>query len=154
MEDRKTIFEYIGQLFTTFGIMVVIFIVINLLIGSEAGSVSTLFALGPAGLSSSTLLELLLLALIITIAQNIFLSDVLIKNMMLTIRNILFFVTILAAITVFVILFGWFPINNAGAWIGFIVSFAVCTAVSAILMRFEEQAENKKMQEALNKLKK
>ena len=154
MEDRKTIFEYIGQLFTTFGIMVVIFIVINLIIGSEAGSVSTLFALGPAGLSSSTLLELLLLALIITIAQNIFLSDVLIKNMMLTIRNILFFVTILAAITVFVILFGWFPINNAGAWIGFIVSFAVCTAVSAILMRLEEQAENKKMQEALNKLKK
>ena len=154
MEDRKTIFEYIGQLFTTFGIMVVIFIVINLIIGSEAGSVSTLFALGPAGLSSSTLLELLLLALIITIAQNIFLSDVLIKNMMLTIRNILFFVTILAAITVFVILFGWFPINNAGAWIGFIVSFAVCTAVSAILMRLEEQAENKEMQEALNKLKK
>lgn len=154
MEDRKNIFEYIGQLFTTFGIMVVIFIVINLVIGSEARSLSTLFALGSAGLSSAMLLELLLLALIITAAQNIFLSDILIKDMKLPVRNILFFVTILIAIAVFVIIFGWFPVNNAVAWAGFIVSFAVCTAISSVIMRLEEQAENRKMQEALNRLKK
>lgn len=154
MEDRKTIFEYIAQFFTTYGIMVVIFIVINLFIGDNARSVSTLFAIGSDGLSSAMLLELLLLAFIITAAQNIFLSDILIKDMVLILRNILFFVTIMIAITVFVIIFGWFPINEAGAWIGFIVSFAVCTAVSAVFMRLEERAENKKMQEALNRLKK
>ena len=53
MDDRKTVFEYIRQLFTTYGIMVVIFIVINLFIGDEAGRVSSLFALGVAGLSSA-----------------------------------------------------------------------------------------------------
>ena len=74
--------------------------------------------------------------------------------MALIVRNILFFLTIMIAITVFVIIFGWFPINEVGAWIGFIVSFAVCTAVSAVFMRLEERAENKKMQEALNRLKK
>ena len=58
------------------------------------------------------------------------------------------------AIIVFVIVFGWFPIENAAAWVGFIVSFAVCTGVSALLMRLEENAENKKMQDALNRLKK
>ena len=57
MEDRKTIFEYIAQLFTTYGIMVVIFIVINLVIGDNARSVSTLFAIGSDGLSSAMLLE-------------------------------------------------------------------------------------------------
>ena len=154
MEDRKTIFEYIAQLFTTYGIMVVIFIVINLFIGENARSVSTLFAIGSDGLSSAMLLELLLLAFIITAAQNIFLSDILIKDMALIVRNILFFLTIMIAITVFVIIFGWFPINEVGAWIGFIISFAVCTAVSAVFMRLEERAENKKMQEALNRLKK
>ena len=154
MEDRKTIFEYIAQFFTTYGIMVVIFIVINLFIGDNARSVSTLFAIGSDGLSSAMLLELLLLAFIITAAQNIFLSDILIKDMALIVRNILFFLTIMIAITVFVIIFGWFPINEVGAWIGFIISFAVCTAVSAVFMRLEERAENKKMQEALNRLKK
>ena len=154
MEDRKTIFEYIAQFFTTYGIMVVIFIVINLVIGDNARSVSTLFALGSDGLSAAMLLELLLLAFIITAAQNVFLSDILIKDMALIVRNVLFFLTIMIAITVFVIIFGWFPINEVGAWIGFIVSFAVCTAVSAVFMRLEERAENKKMQEALNRLKK
>ena len=113
-----------------------------------------MFTLGSSGLSSAMLIQLLLLAVIITAAQNVFLSDILIKNMALIVRNILFFVTVMIAIAVFVILFGWFPVNEAGAWIGFLISFAVCTTVSAVFMRLEERAENKKMQEALNKLKK
>lgn len=154
MEDRKTIFNYIGQMFSIYGVMIVIFVVINLIIGDNAGSVSTLFSLGKTGLSTATLLELLLLTLIVTAAQSIFLTDVVIKNMALIVRNVLFFATILVAITVFASVFGWFPLNDPAAWIGFIVSFAVCAAVSAFLMRFEENAENKKMQEALNRLKK
>ena len=151
MEDKKTVFEYIGQLFTTYGIMVVIFIVINLVIGNDARQLSTLFALGGNGLSSATLLELLMLALIITVAQNIFLSDILIKNLALIARNILFFLSIMVAIIIFVIVFGWFPVINVGAWIGFIISFALCTAISAFIMHLEEKAENKKMQDALRR---
>ena len=109
MDDRKTIFDYIKQLFTTYGIMVVIFIVTNLIIGNEARSLSTLFALGSAGLSTATLLQLFFLAAIITVAQNIFLSDILIKNLALIVRNILFFVTVMAASTLFIVFFGWFP---------------------------------------------
>ena len=154
MDDRKTIFDYIKQLFTTYGIMVVIFIVINLIIGNEARTLSSLFSLGSAGLSTATLLQLLFLAAIITVAQNIFLSDILIKNMALIVRNILFFVTVMAASTLFIIIFGWFPAGDITAWIGFIVCFAVCTAVSALIMRLSENAENRKMQEALNRLKK
>jgi hypothetical protein len=154
MDDNKNIFDYIKQLFTSFGIVVLLFIVINLIIGDDAGSVSSLFALGAKGLSTATLLQLLILVLIITAAQNIFLSDLVIKNMALVVRNILFFATIMAAITIFAVVFGWFPLNNVAAWIGFIVSFAVCTVISSIIMRLEENAENKKMQDALNRLKK
>ena len=154
MDDNKNIFDYIKQLFTSFGIVVLLFIVINLIIGDEAGSVSSLFALGAKGLSTATLLQLLILVLIITAAQNIFLSDLVIKNMALVVRNILFFATIMAAITIFAVVFGWFPLNNVAAWIGFIVSFAVCSVISSVIMRLEENAENKKMQDALNRLKK
>ena len=74
--------------------------------------------------------------------------------MALIVRNILFFAAIMAAIIVFVIIFGWFPVYNAAAWIGFFISFAVCTAIRAVIMHFEEQAENKKMQEALRRFNK
>ena len=94
MEDKKTIFNYVGQMFSIYGVMIMIFIVINLIIGNEAGSVSTLFSLGSAGLSTATLLELFLLVLIVAAAQNIFLTDILIKNLALIVRNILFFATI------------------------------------------------------------
>ncbi len=154
MDDNKNIFDYIKQLFTSFGIVVLLFIAINIIIGNEAGSVSSLFALGAKGLSTATLLQLLFLVLIITVAQNIFLSDLVIKNMALVVRNILFFATIMAAITVFAVVFGWFPLNNIAAWIGFIVSFAFCSVISSVIMRLEENAENKKMQDALNRLKK
>lgn len=154
MEEKKNVFDYIRQLFTIYGVMVLIFVIFNLIIGDEAKSISTLFSIGSAGLASATLLQLLFMALIITVAQNIFLTDILIKNLALIVRNILFFITIMIAIIAFVIVFGWFPINNVAAWIGFIVSFAVCTGVSAWLMHLEEKAENKKMQEALNRLKK
>ena len=154
MEDKKTVFNYISQLFAIYGVVVAIFVAINLIIGNEAGSVSTLFALGSTGLSTKTLIELFVLVIIVTIADNIFLTDLVIKNMPLLVRNILFFSVILVTITVFAAIFGWFPLDNISSWIGFIVSFSVCAVISSILMRLEENAENKKMQEALKKYKK
>ena len=154
MEEKKTVFNYISQLFAIYGVVTVIFVVINLIIGNEAGSVSTLFSLGSTGLSTRTLIQLFILVVIVTVDDNIFLTDLVIKNMPLVLRNILFFAVILVTITVFAAVFGWFPLDNIGSWIGFIVSFSVCAAVSSILMRMEEKAENKKMQDALNRLKK
>ena len=123
MEERKSVFEYIKELFTCYGIVILIFIAINFFIGDQAGSVSTLFALGSKGLSSAMLLQL-------------------------------FFLTLMVAIIIFAVCFGWFPLNDPASWIGFIVSFSVCSVMSAFIMRLEEKAENKKMQEALNRLKK
>ena len=154
MEDKKNIFDYIRQLFAIYGVMVLIFIVINLIIGNEAGSVSTLFALGSKALSTATLLELFLLGVIVTISTE-HLPDGSSDQEHGTDRQQY---PVLCNDTGrdnrFCSMFGWFPLNNPAAWIGFIVSFSVCAAVSAFIMRLEENAENKKMQEALNRLKK
>lgn len=154
MEEKKTIFDYIRQLFSIFGIIVILHVVLDLLVGDKACEVSTLFSLGSAGLSNHTLIQLFFLALICTLAQNIFLTDTLIKNMPLPVRNILFFATMLISSIIFIILFGWFPVGQFITWLAFILCFCFCTVFSVVISRFEERAEDRKMQEALNKLKK
>lgn len=153
MEQNKTIYNYIGQLFATYGVIVTIFIIFTSIIGESAKDLSSLYRLGGEGLSIGTLIQLLALAGIITLAQILFLTDKWIKNMQLLVRNILFFATICVAIGFFVIIFVWFPIDNIKAWIAFAISFIICTGISVGISKLEENAENKKMEQALKRLK-
>ena len=150
-EDRKSVFGYIAQLLATYGAMVVIFIVFDLCMGKETEGYSTLFELGSRGLTLATLLQLLFLAVLVTIAQVAFLTDLLIKNMNMIARNLLFIIAIFVSIVVFAVLFGWFPVGDLAAWAGFLVSFSLSMAASLFITRFIEKSENKKMQEALDK---
>lgn len=151
MEENKTIFSYLGQIFATFGVIVVIFLVFALVIGNDTSEYSTLFALGSKGLTAATLLEVLLLSVIITLAQVAFLTDKWIKNMGLAVRYVCFFGIIGIVSLTFSVLFSWFPIDNPMAWLGFVISFAICTAIGVVISKLEEKAENKKMEQALKK---
>ena len=151
MEKRKTVFTYISQVFATFGIIVTIFILFSFLIGEGTGEYSTLFRLGKAGLGLSALLELLLLAAVITLVRVMFLTDWWIKNMTIVWRNVLFFLSVLAAIVVMILLFDWFPVDDAAAWGGFLISFILGMGLSILISRLREQAENSRMQAALDK---
>ena len=153
MEDNKTIFNYIGQVFATYGMILFIFIIFGIMIGDNASGYSSLFELGNQGFSIATLLQLFILAVIISVTQIAFLTYKLIKNLSIFFRNVLFFGTIVITFVTFAILFEWFPIDDVKAWIGFVLSFVVCTAISVTISRLEEQAENKKMEQALNKIK-
>lgn len=153
MEDKKTVFYYISQVFATYGIILFIFIIFGITIGEGARGYSSLFELGNQGFSIATLLQLFILAILISIAQIAFLTDRWIKNMSLFFRNVLFLGTVIIAIVLFAIFFEWFPIYDVKAWIGFVLSFIVCTVVSVTISRLEEQAENKKMEQALNRFK-
>lgn len=151
MESKKTIFNYISDVFTMYGVIVFVYILLSLIVGDYVGDFSSLFRLGSAGLSTATLLQLLLLASIIVIAQNIFLADRWIKNMTVVLRNVLFFLTIMVATAVLIVLFDWFPVNNLKAWGGFILSFTISTLISGLLSRLKERAENASLQAALDK---
>lgn len=153
MDEKKTIFNYIAQIFATFGVIVLIFTVFTLVVGENARGYSTLFELGGKGISASVLLQLLLLAFLISVGQVLFLTDAAIKKMPMALRYFFFFLLVMAAVVVFVIVFGWFPMNNISAWIGFALSFIVCTAVSILLTNLAQRAENKKMEEALKRYK-
>ena len=153
MEDNKTIFNYIGQVFATYGMILFIFIIFGIMIGDNASGSSSLFELGNQGSTIATLLQLFILAIIISVAQIAFLTDRWIKNLSILFRNVLFFGIVVLTIVIFAILFGWFPIDDVKSWIGFVLSFVVCTAISVTIRGLKEQAENKKMEQALNKIK-
>lgn len=152
MEDNKTIFNYIGQVFATYGMILFLFIIFGIMIGDNASGYSSLFELGNHGFSIATLLQLFILAIIISIAQIAFLTDRWIKNLSIFFRNVLFFGIVVLTIVIFAILFGWFPIDDVKSWIAFVLSFVVCTAISVAISRLEEQAENRRMEQALNKI--
>ena len=86
----------------------------------------------------------------ITIAQDIFLTDRWIVNMSMIRRNALFFLTVLVVSVIMIIVFQWFPIGDMTAWLGFIVSYALSVLVSVLVTRLRERAENAKMQQALD----
>ena len=153
MEEKKTVFNYISQLFATYGVIVVIFIVFSLVIGNGADKYSALFSYKDAALGIPTLLQLLLLALFITLSQVLFLTDALIKGMSMVLRYILFFVTIMLVMIIMTVVFKWFPVDDPKAWCGFFISFVISMVISALLTRLAEKSENRKMQEALDKFK-
>ena len=151
MEDKKTIFYYIRQAFATYGIIVLAFIIMSIVIGEKTKGYAALFSMGSEGMSMPILLELLLLAVIITLAQVAFLTDTWIMNMSMVTRNILFFVSVLIVIVLMILAFDWFPVREMNAWIGFIISYALSLIISALITRIKERAENSRMQEALDK---
>lgn len=152
MEENKTIFNYIGQTFSTFGVIVALFIILGCIVGDSAGNYSTLFALGKQGFSMNTLFQLLLMSATISLGHTVFLTDRWIKNMPLLLRNICFFLTVIIAAVCFSCVFSWFPIDNIDAWIGFLISFAICSVAGIVVGRLKEQTENRKMAKTLDRI--
>ena len=151
MEEKKTVFYYVRQAFATYGVIVLVFAIMSIVIGERTKDYAALFSMGNAGMSMPILMELLLLAVIITLAQVVFLTDTWIMNMSLMIRNVLFFVTVLIVIVFMILAFNWFPTGDMTAWLGFIISYALSMIISALITILKERAENTKMQEALDK---
>ena len=150
MEEKKTVFYYVRQAFATYGVIVLVFAIMSIVIGERTKDYAALFFMGNAGMSMPILMELLLLAVIITLAQVVFLTDTWIMNMSMIRRNALFFLTVLVVSVIMIIVFQWFPIGDMTAWLGFIVSYALSVLVSVLVTRLRERAENAKMQQALD----
>ena len=147
MEENKSIFK----VFTVYGVVILIHVIIGLIVGQDASEMSTLFSLGSEGLAMSTLLQLFALSVIVIVLQTLFLTDKLIKNMSIVPRVIGMFVSVTCAIIVFVVVCKWFPVGDAIAWVGFFVSFAICSCAGIVFSRLREKADNQKMDDALKK---
>lgn len=153
MEEKKTIFDYIGQVFLLFGIIIGILNIFCVLVGEDAKAISTMFALGSNGLSVQTTLQFFLVSVCIVIAKYIFFTDRVIKKMSMVIRAVSMVSVVLIIILIFILICGWFPVDMWQPWLMFFLCFGVSFAVSMAVMILKERMENRKMEEALARLK-
>ena len=153
MEDRKTLFDYAGQVFIIFGFSIVTLNLFCVLVGEYAQDVSSIYSMGNKGLSTATMMQFLGVSVCITGLRFLFFTDRIIRQMSITMRTVCMLLSIIVLIMVCVIMFGWFPIDMWQPWAGFLITFALCFAGSMCVTRFKEKSENRKMEEALQRLK-
>ena len=153
MEEKKTIFDYCAAVFITFGFGILVLSIFCVLVGEEAWEVSSLYAMGKEGLSIATILQFFGMSICITLLRLLFFTDSLIKRMSVTGRTICMLLCIIGLIVICAAAFGWFPVNMWQAWAGFAVSFGICFAGSCLIMLMKERLQNRRMEEALARLK-
>lgn len=154
MEERLTFFTYIKEVLKVYGLTVVIFILFAEVIGESALGHSSMFSLGREGLSMDTLLQLLGFILCVVALEFLFIKSRVIKIASVAVRSILFLMSTVILVAGCAVWFGWFPAGEVKAWIGFGISFAICMVISFIFSYLEEKSENKKMADALERVKK
>ena len=153
MDKRFTIFGFLAQVFMIYGITTGLLNIFCMLFGNVAEGYSTMFSLAGAGVSVATSLQFLLAVTVVIVLRMVFMSDMLIKNMPLGARIAAMFISVFAVTIGCVLLFGWFPADDPLAWVMFVVCFALSCAVSVIISTAAERQENRKLDEALKRIK-
>jgi hypothetical protein len=153
MDKKNGLLDYLSQVFMNFGITVAILNVFCMIFGEEAQTMSTLFQLGKDGLAVATMMQFLLAILLINGLRVVLMTDLLIKKMPLVLRIVAMFAGCFGITTVSVIVFGWFPVADALAWVMFVGCFIISCAISTGISVIAEKQENRKFEEALKRFK-
>lgn len=153
MEKRKTIFDYFAQVFTIFGITMLVINIFCYLFGDSAKEISAMFALGSQGVPLPVAFEFLCVSAMITVFRFVFFTDALIQKMPLWLRTACMLASVVLVIALFIMAFHWFPINMWQPWAMFFLCFGVFFLGSYLVMAVKEKTENRRMEEALQKLK-
>lgn len=153
MEKKKTVFDYLAQVLTIFGFSMLLLNIFCLAFGSSAQNISTMFALGSRGIPAKTVFQFLCLSILIVGARFIFFTDSIIKRMSIRCRTICMLTAVIIIITTFVAAFHWFPVNTWQPWAMFLLCFGLSFLGSYFVMTMKEKTENRRMEEALRRLK-
>lgn len=153
MRDNKTVFDYLGQTLILFGFTMTVLNIFCIFFGDSAVGYSSIFELGSRGISVKTAAQFLGVSAIISGMRFIFFSDIIIKKMPIGLRTACMLTGVIIVIAGFTAAFKWFPVNDRKPWIMFFICFGISFLGSWLVMVAKEKTENKKMAEALRKLK-
>ncbi len=153
MIKRSSIFDYLTNVMVIFGITVIILGVFCVLFGEDAVTVSSIFKLENNGLAIDTLAQFLSISFLISGIRWLFFTDRIIKKLAIFYRSILMFLCVISVVAIFVGVFNWFPVDMVMPWIMFFISFFVCATVGVGISVLKERSDNKRIQEALDRLK-
>lgn len=154
MLKKRTIFDFFANVLIIYSISTISILTFCFIFGENAKDISTIFQLGNKGLSINTMFEFLILSIFISATKWLFFTDIIIKNLSLTKRTICMFGMVIIFVGIFVAIFKWFPVTMPLPWIMFFICFFICTVISIIITTLKDKSENKKMEDALERLKK
>lgn len=153
MIRKNTIFDYLTHVMVVWSISMLSLCLFCFLFGQEAKGYSSIFALGNAGLSLVTMMQFFALAIITTGLRWIFFTHIFVKRLAIMVRSIFMFMGVIVSVGIFAAVFGWFPVDQIIPWGMFLLSFFVCAAVSVVVSVIKEKTDNRKLQEALERMK-
>lgn len=153
MEEKKTIFDYLSQVMIIFGFTILILNIFCLIFGSSAENFSAIFALGSQGVPVGISFQFLCVAALIVGVRFVFFTDVLIKRLPVWLRIICMLTAVVIIIACFAFIFHWFPADMWQPWAMFFICFGISFVGSCFIMAIKEKAENRRMEEALQRLK-
>lgn len=153
MEEKRTVFDYLAQVLIVFGFAILMINVFCLIFGGSAKEFSDMFELGNQGIPTKIVFQFFCVSVLIVGVRFIFFTDIIIKKMPIWLRTICMLTAIVIIIAAFVILFHWFPADMWQPWAMFFICFVISFLGSYFVMVIREKVENKRMNEALQRLK-
>ena len=153
MEEKRTVFDYLAQVLIVFGFAMLMLNVFCLVFGNSAKEFSTMFELGNQGIPVKIAFQFLCVAALIVGVRFIFFTDIIIKKMPIWLRTVCMLASIVVIIAAFVIAFHWFPADMWQPWAMFSICFGISFLGSYFVMAVREKIENKRMEDALQRLK-
>ena len=153
MEEKKSIFDYLAQILLVFGFTMAVMNSLCWFFGDSAKGISAMFALGSQGVPIETAFQFFCISVLITGVRILFFTDVFIKGMPVWLRTICMLTIIVVIIAVFAVAFQWFPAGMWQPWAMFLLCFGISFFGSYLVMSIKEKTENRRMDEALRRLK-
>lgn len=153
MEEKRNIFDYLAQILIVFGFAILMLNIFCLAFGDSAKEFSAMFELGNQGIPTKIVFQFLFVSVLIVSVRFIFFTDIIIKKMPIGLRTVCMLTAIVVIIAAFVIAFHWFPVNMWQPWAMFLVCFGISFIGSCFVMAVKEKLENRRMNEALQRIK-
>jgi len=124
--------------------------VISSFADTELPTYSGFFSLYMGGMSYGSIIQLFGLSVVLGILLLIFISDIFLEKILLLRRYMFFLISALIAISLFVLVFGWFPPDAWQGWVAVWGSFAVFSCVSMIPAFIKARREDREYEKALS----
>ena len=161
MEEKNTIRKYLLETITsvfTFALLGVAvagwlldnFMPQEFIHNTESSFVGSFFVVGMGGLHYEGIFQLLGLSVVLAILLLIFMSDRFLSKYMLLWRYLFFLGSALISISMFVLVFGWFPPNVWQGWGVLLATFIVFSSISMIPTFVKIRREDKQYEKALS----
>ena len=153
MEEKRTIFDYLAQVLIIYGFAMLSMNIFCFVFGNSAKGFSAMFELGSQGVQTKFAFQFLLISVLIAGVRFLFFTDIFIQKMPIWLRTICMLAAVVIIIVTFIVVFHWFPTDLWQPWMMFFVCFGISFLGSYCVMILREKVENRRMDEALQRLK-